>query len=222
MPASFLHRFSKARSRRHLTSWLDEAIFNAALTPEHHTISIGAGGEIDTHLRDLGLNILTVDIDPERKPDLLSSAENLAPLANASLDAVLCLEVLEHVADTQAAIRSIGRVLRPGGWLIGSTPFLLGIHDPPHDYYRFTEFGLRYLFRDFELVTLRPRNGYFDSIAVLLYRRFIIGDSSTRHRSVLLSPLLLLIGLLMEGLGKLVPVADGTTGYFFVCRKPAE
>ena len=220
MWANYLYQFSKARSRRHLLAWLDDAIETASLTAQHRLISIGAGGEINAHLVARGLNATTVDVDPERQPDLLTSVESLVPLADASVDAVFCLEVLEHVPDSQAAANSIGRVLRPGGWLVGSTPFLLGIHDAPHDYYRFTEHGLRYLFRNFQVVELRPRNGYFDSIAVLLYRRFVIGDSRLRYRSLCLSPILLTLGLILEGLGRLLPSEDGTTGYFFVLRKP--
>jgi SAM-dependent methyltransferase len=52
---------------------------------------------------------------------LLASAETL-PLEDKSFDGVLCLDVLEHVADQQAVIREIRRVLRPGGTLILSVP----------------------------------------------------------------------------------------------------
>ena len=52
---------------------------------------------------------------------LQSSAESL-PLEDASFDAVLCLDVLEHVVDQAAVIREIERVLRPEGMLILSVP----------------------------------------------------------------------------------------------------
>ena len=219
MLSGILYRFAKRRSRRHLTTWLDEAITLASLTPVHRMINVGAGGEIDAHFVSRGFAIPSVDIDPERRPNLLASVEDLNPLEDASLDAVFCLEVLEHTSNPQAAASAIRRVLRPGGWFIGSTPFLLGIHDAPNDYFRFTEYGLRHLFRDLELVALRPRNGYFDSIAVLLYRRFVIGIPSMRRRSIVLFPVLLALGLLIEGLGKVIHADDGTTGYFFVFRK---
>ena len=45
------------------------------------------------------------------------------PFAAASMDAVLSLDVLEHVADHGAALREFARVLRPGGQLLLSVPF---------------------------------------------------------------------------------------------------
>jgi len=52
---------------------------------------------------------------------LQSRAEAL-PFAGESFDAVVCLEVLEHLADETPAIEDIRRVLRPGGELVLSVP----------------------------------------------------------------------------------------------------
>ncbi|WP_408952676.1 class I SAM-dependent methyltransferase [Lysobacter sp. Hz 25] len=76
------------------------------------------------------------------RPDVFADGARL-PFADGSFDAVVCLEVLEHARDPQGVLAELGRVLRPGGvaWL--SMPFLYPIHDAPHDYQRFTEYGLR-------------------------------------------------------------------------------
>jgi len=75
-------------------------------------------------------------------PDVFADAARL-PFANASFDGVVCLEVLEHVADPAAVMLEIARVLKPGGtgWL--SMPFLYPVHDAPFDFQRFTEHGVR-------------------------------------------------------------------------------
>ena len=44
------------------------------------------------------------------------------PIRNGAADAVVCLEVLEHLDDDQLAIQEIARVLRPGGEAIISVP----------------------------------------------------------------------------------------------------
>ena len=43
------------------------------------------------------------------------------------------------------AIDEIARVLRPGGYLILTAPHIWGLHEIPHDYFRFTPYGLRHL-----------------------------------------------------------------------------
>ncbi|KFN51267.1 hypothetical protein P873_03100 [Arenimonas composti TR7-09 = DSM 18010] len=76
------------------------------------------------------------------RPDVFADGAAL-PFADASVDGVICLEVLEHVADPARVVAEIARVLRPGGDAWISMPFLYPLHDAPHDYQRYTEFGLR-------------------------------------------------------------------------------
>jgi SAM-dependent methyltransferase len=97
--------------------------------------------------------------------DVYASAE-LLPFADASFDTVLCTEVLEHLREPGTAVSEAARVLRPGGHLIASIPFLYGIHEQPWDFGRFTEFGLRSLFEGhgLEPVHLFERGG---SVAVI-------------------------------------------------------
>ncbi len=47
------------------------------------------------------------------------------PFADASFDRIICTETLEHVVDTQRALRELARVLRPGGRLAISVPHFL-------------------------------------------------------------------------------------------------
>jgi len=216
-----LARFSKRRSRRNLYAWLHEAIAVHRVAQAGRVLNIGAGGEIADALARDGVHAVTIDVDPGRHPDVLDNVETLAAVENDTVDALFCLEVLEHVARPDAAAATIHRVLRPGGLLIGSTPFLLGIHDAPHDFYRYTSHGLRHLFGSFEPIDLRARNGYFAAAAVLITRRFAVGTGAQRQRAALLSPILLPLAFAVEALDRVLPSADGTTGYFFVFRKPA-
>ncbi|MDE5691447.1 MAG: methyltransferase domain-containing protein [Alistipes sp.] len=48
------------------------------------------------------------------------------PLADASVGAVICNHLLEHVADDRRALRELHRILRPGGWGILLSPVDLG------------------------------------------------------------------------------------------------
>lgn len=53
-------------------------------------------------------------------------------------DILFCEQVLEHVWEPKKALNNLYSMLKPGGWLIVSTPFLVKIHNCPNDYWRFT------------------------------------------------------------------------------------
>ena len=92
------------------------------------------------------------------RPDIFGDAARL-PLADASCDGVLLFEVLEHLELPDASIAEIARVLRPGGQLLLSVPFLYPIHDAPHDFHRFTRYALERLLQTHGLVphSIEPR-----------------------------------------------------------------
>ena len=69
------------------------------------------------------------------------------PLDSASVDIVLCNQVLEHVADAEKTCEEIFRILRPGGILIGSVPHVSPVHLEPHDHRRYTRPGLQKLLK---------------------------------------------------------------------------
>ena len=71
------------------------------------------------------------------------------PFEAGSFDAVVAQGVLEHVIDPHRAAEEIHRVLKPGGLLLSTTPFVLGVHLPVADYTRFSRLGLIRLFRRF-------------------------------------------------------------------------
>ena len=88
-------------------------------------------------------------------PDIYGDATRL-PIESGCIDGIVCLEVLEHVRDHQAALREFSRVLKPGGALVLSMPFLYPIHDAPHDFQRLTRYGLQrdLLNSGFDVVTI--------------------------------------------------------------------
>lgn len=75
--------------------------------------------------------------------DVFASADCL-PFGDESFDTILCTNVLEHVANMEAAFSEIGRVLKKGGYAVISVPFLYPVHEAPYDYYRFTNYGLQF------------------------------------------------------------------------------
>jgi SAM-dependent methyltransferase len=80
----------------------------------------------------------------ESRADVICLATYL-PFKDASYSTVLMTQVIEHVADHQAMLREAYRVLQNDGVLILSGPMYWPLHEEPHDFFRFTEYGLRFL-----------------------------------------------------------------------------
>jgi SAM-dependent methyltransferase len=93
--------------------------------------------------------------------DVMASADDL-PFEGESFDCVICTEVLEHCAEPHEVMQEIARVLKPGGHVFLTTPFLRPLHEMPHDYYRYTPSGLRHRADRAGLLveSIRPRGEY--------------------------------------------------------------
>ena len=64
------------------------------------------------------------------------------PLDNESVECAVATEFLEHCDSPEAVLDEIFRVLKPGGLLFLTVPFLWPLHEVPHDMYRYTPFSL--------------------------------------------------------------------------------
>ena len=92
-----------------------------------------------------------VRVEPGVTPPNLDGDIGALPFRTGAADAVICKDVLEHVADPVRAIREMHRVLKPGGLLYCSVPFLHPYHGNRElpDFWRFTHEGLEVLFSPF-------------------------------------------------------------------------
>jgi SAM-dependent methyltransferase len=154
----------KKITRKHLRPFLERYARSTQV------LEIG-GGKVETNhsYEDLFPNRFTIDIDPARKPDVVGDVHAL-PFADNSYDFILCTEVLEHLHAPHVAISEMDRVLRSGGTLVLTTRFVFPIHDAPHDYYRYTKYGLQYLFRDWDIIELKEETETLSAIGALLQR----------------------------------------------------
>jgi SAM-dependent methyltransferase len=90
-------------------------------------------------------HVVNLEVVGYPSTDVLGVGEHL-PFANGSFDAVLSMNVLEHVRDPFRCATELARVVRPGGKLYASAPFLQPYHGYPHHYYNMTASGLENLF----------------------------------------------------------------------------
>jgi SAM-dependent methyltransferase len=95
------------------------------------------------------------------------------PFGDGVFDAALNIVTIEHLREPGRALAEMARTLKPGGRLLVAAPHEWEVHQAPHDYFRYTRYGLEYLLEraGFEAIEIRPAGGYFR----LLARRLLNG-----------------------------------------------
>ena len=112
-------------------------------------LGCGDAGE-KPFLVEAGFRPLGVDVrQTGGGADVIADAHSL-PLADACVDLVLSMQVLEHLRAPWLAAAEVTRVLRPGGCFVGSVAFLKPYHG---SYFHMTHEGVRQLFLQAGLAT---------------------------------------------------------------------
>lgn len=209
---------SQEHLRGRIPRWLDRYLwffetaiedavsgFAASLPPNARVLDAGAG---EGRYRDRfhGVRYTGVDLAVGDatwnygKLDVLGDLERL-PFADHSFDACLNVVTLEHVQQPAAVLRELARTLKPGGRLLLVAPQDWEVHQAPHDYYRYTRYGIRHLLESagFVDIAVTAGGGYFR----LMGRRMLNGLQF--FQGIWLLP----AALVMAPLGLLFPLLDG-------------
>jgi SAM-dependent methyltransferase len=148
------------------------------------------------------------------------------PFEDESVDRLLSIAVLEHVNEPERHIAEFRRVLKPGGSMLVFIPFLQPFHASPHDYQRYTEAGMRHIFRDFEQQMIKVGGGPTSALIWTLqeWLAMTLSLGSMRLYRLLLpltwilSPLKLFDFFLQRH-----PAASvAASGFYLQARKPAR
>lgn len=122
---------------------------------------LGAGG--GPYHRELP-ECTIVSLDQVRTPVVQVVGSTLAlPFRDESFTGVILTETLEHVPTPEVALAEAARILKPQGWLYLTTPQMWPLHYEPHDYFRFTRYGLDYLLnrQGLTVMALKPVAGLY-------------------------------------------------------------
>ncbi|HEU5114898.1 MAG TPA: glycosyltransferase [Candidatus Paceibacterota bacterium] len=129
-------------------------------------IDVGSGPE------RLGREFVNIDVFPFPEVDIVSDATKL-PFKDGSVDAAVSESVFEHVPDAHEIAREMVRVVKPGGYIYVSAPFIHPYHTSPDDFNRWTLSGLKHMFKDLEIVEAGVRSGPWS--ALLLFLAYWLG-----------------------------------------------
>jgi SAM-dependent methyltransferase len=158
-------------------------------------------------------------LHPEDRVQIFGTALSL-PLRTGAFDTAICFQVLEHVPEPEILLREAHRVLAPGGHLILTAPHIWNEHEIPHDYFRYTRYGLTHLFRKagFEVVEVRPMAGYFVTAGARFC--YFLAHFDRRGFQVLVRPLYFLVQAASMLLDRIYCDTTESWNFLAVGRKP--
>jgi SAM-dependent methyltransferase len=154
--------------------------------------------------------------------DLFGTAYEI-PSEDNFFDSALCTAVLEHLEEPELALKECHRVLKPGGVAIYSVPFIWHLHEEPRDFYRFSKYGLKYLFEKtgFEIIEIKALSGFWVTFGQLfVYNLYRFNRSIVKWTHIID-----IIGLLIQALAYALDRVDRTerwTWMYMVVAKKKE
>lgn len=170
---------SLSRQDRHIVTLLRDAIEVGLMqhsTAGGRALDVGCGAQpFRAGIESLGMTYTGLDAtaQPGVSTDFLCSIDQPLPealAASGGFDLVLCTEVLEHVADWAGAWDNLARLLRPGGKLLLTCPFIYPLHEEPYDFYRPTHHALRHWAErtGLRVLELRPLGDAWDVLGTVI------------------------------------------------------
>ena len=209
----------------HFEACIENAVsaFAASLPAGSRVLDAGAGegqyARCFTASRYVGVDLGVGDTAWDYgKLDAIADLTAL-PFAGGAFDACLNIVTLEHVPEPATALRETARSLKPGGRLLLVVPHQWEVHQPPHDYYRYTRFGVHYLLQrgGFEEIKVEAMGGLFR----------MLGRRVLNALQFFPAPLMPVAALFLAPPGLLLPLFDFldrersfTLGYICTARKP--
>jgi len=160
-------------SRKQLNNFIKEDINNFKKIKEPKILFVGSGGELQKYVKNFSSYLYSIDVDPARKPDQiidLTDPNFCQNYLGEKVNLVCIFEVLEHTKNPSLAIKNIYNLIEKESVVLLSTPFIFNIHDEPNDFYRFTKYGLKEIFKEFSEVEIKEKNGWLESIFVIIMR----------------------------------------------------
>jgi len=196
------------------------------LPPGARVLDAGAGeGQYRHHFarqRYCGVDLAVGDAGWDYSQlDAIADLSRL-PFTDGVFEGALHIVTIEHLPEPGQSLREIARTLAPEGMLLLAAPQDWEVHQAPHDYFRYTRYGLEHLLKQagLEVGEIRPAGGYFRLLARRLLNGLQFFAGGWRWLGFVPAALFLVPpALILPFFDFLDPHKNFTLGYICVARK---
>jgi len=169
-------------------------------------------------------DVISIDLYEAPGVDVLGDIVSM-PFIEGSIDGIIARGVLEHVTNPERVAEEMYRVLKPGGRIFCSIPFIQGYHPSPGDFRRYTIDGIQLLFSRFTRDHCGITRGSASSF-VWIAREFF-SELFSFNSITLYKALKIVFGWLLQPIKYLDPITEThpkshiiASGFTFIGRKP--
>lgn len=113
-----------------------------------------AGINLGSGTSNFGASVINVDFSAFQNVDIVANILDL-PFEDNFFDLVVLTEVIEHIESPELLISEIFRILKKDGFLVFTSPFMIGFHASPCDFQRYTVSGLQKLLSNFKIIEMQ-------------------------------------------------------------------
>lgn len=158
-----------------------------------------------------------IDIFQGKVVDVVVSETMCFPFQDQSFDVVFSTQSIEHMKQPDLTLKEMDRVLKMGGKLILSMPFLYNEHGSPHDFRRLTRFGAVQLYPNYIVSFLEEQGGIGSTLVILALNW--IEDTLNLHRATrlikaIMLPLWIALSFILNIFGLLLDKLDRTKKFY--------
>lgn len=181
-----------------------------ALAPKVHgrILDVGCGSKPYLKYFDVK-EYIGLEIEGRKKNADIYYDGKVIPFEDEAFDSVITIQVLEHVFNPDEFLSEINRVLRDGGVLLLTVPFVWDEHEQPFDYARYSSFGLCHLLKSYGFEVSEHRKSMDDARVIFQMINAYIYKKTITHNSKLnlLITLILMapFNIMGEFVGKILP-----------------
>jgi SAM-dependent methyltransferase len=160
------------------------------------------------------------------KADVIADLNKPLPIDSEKADTIISLSVMEHLREPQTFLNESYRILKKGGAIILQVPFMWHVHEAPYDFFRYTRFGLQYMFEKagFVDIHIEAQTGFWTTWFVKLNYQLVRIKYKSWFSKVILKRVVIKFITFNQNFGfwldeRWYSSEDETQGYFLIANK---